>query len=356
MPQMKRPMTPDFPVLPPFSFRRWQGAGDTAAMLAVHAACRERDSIDPYSVCYTVPNLPADDYVRRLREAPPAATLLAEREGRVVAHAWMEAWGVEERLYLWQVWVVPRWRGHGLGTAMNRWGETRARALHGHDTRPALHLANATEGESEAVALLLNEGHRLNFVSPELAFDALETLPPVTLISGITLRALKPSEHQAVARALCEANLNSPNQEGRWSGTALERRIDTEEEEWLGRVRSADPSLSPAAWEGASVAGAYLCRRNGNVGEIAQVAVRAPWRGRGLARALSTQSLHGLRAAGCVTARLFTSTGPDEEEPVSGPYAMYRKFGFFPIARHLRFRKVMGPDANVGETVGETHG
>jgi len=84
--------------------------------------------------------------------------------------------------------------------------------------------------------------------------------------------------------------------------------------------------------------------------------IETQWCGRGLARALSTQSLHGLRAAGCVTARLFTSTGPDEEEPVSGPYAMYRKFGFFPIARHLRFRKVMGPDANVGETVGETHG
>jgi hypothetical protein len=52
-------------------------------------------------------------------------------------------------------------------------------------------------------------------------------------------------------------------------------------------------------------------------------------------------SLHALHTAGCATARLFTSIGPDESEPTTGPYAMYRKFGFYPIARHLRFRKAM---------------
>lgn len=324
-----------------FSFRYYHGLDDIAAMRAVHDACRTHDHIDPYSVCYSLPNLPADVYARLVQAAPPDATLLVVEEGQVVAHAWMEAWGHEERAYLWQVWVMPHVRGLGLGTVMHRWGEVRARELHRDDPRPAQHLANATEGEQDAVALLSNEGYHLSFVSPELAFDAFAALPPVPGVAGVTFRNLEPSAHRAVARALGEANLNPPDHGGRWQDEALERQIDLVEAEWRERVESAEPRLSPVAWEGKEVVGAYLCRRNGQVGEIAQVAVREPWRGRGVARALAVRSLYALEAAGCVTARLFTSMGPDEVEPIQGPYVMYRKFGFLPIARHLRFRKTM---------------
>ncbi len=334
-------MNTNLPLLPPFSFRYYRGREDLSAILAVHEACREHDSIDPYSVCYRIPNLTIEAYARLLESAPPDTTLLVEKDGKVVAHAWMEAWGFDEQLYLWQVWVVPEWRKIGLGTVLHHWGEAKARELHKSDQRVGLHLANATEGEKDAVTLLLNEGYLLSFISPELAFGAFEILPEIPAIPGIVLRNLEPSEHRAVARALCEANLNSPGQETRWQDEELEKRIDVDEEEWLERVRSSDPHLSPAAWDGTAVAGAYLCQRKDNVGEIAQVAVRAPWRGQGIARALCMHSLHSLKAAGCVTARLFTSIGPDEDEPLTGPYAMYRKFGFYPIARHLRYRKPM---------------
>lgn len=334
-------MLPDLPSLSPFSFRLYKGESDLSAMRAVHDACRERDRIDPYSVCYKVPNLSADDYAHLLQDSAPDTILLAEHNGTVVAHAWMEAWGIEERLYLWRVWVMPEWRGVGLGTTMHRWGEARSFTLHQGDTRTALHLANATEGEADAVRLLENEGYHLSFISPELAFDAFHTLPTVPQVPGITLRPLEPAAFRAVARALSEANLNPPNYKTQWSGEELEHRIDAEEAEWLARVRSSEPALSPVAWEGDTVVGAYLCQRKGVIGEISQVAVRAGWRGRGIARALAMHSLHGLQAAGCVTARLFTAIGPDQIEPTTGPYAMYRKFGFAPIARHLRYRKAM---------------
>lgn len=136
-----------------------------------------------------------------------------------------------------------------------------------------------------------------------------------------------------------EANLNPPEDDAPLSGDELERRIDEDEKEWLQRVRRAEPELSPLAWDGGRVAGAYLCERRGVVGEIAQVAVRRDWRRRGISRALCMHSLRGLHQCRCRTARLFTSIAPDENEPVDGPYAMYRKFGFKPIARHLRFRK-----------------
>ena len=308
-------------------------------MLAVHDACQEKDRIDSCSVCYRLPNLPLQAYRKELEAAPPGATLIAESEGQVVAHAFMEAWGFEERLYLWRVWVQPSARGHGLGTAMHRWGEEKARDVHGEDVRPGIHLANATEHEQDAVRLLEHEGYRLGFVSPELAFDAFDGLSLPVSIPGIEIRALSAGEEGRVARALAEANLISVEEEDVWTPETLARRIDEWECEWIERVQEADPALSPIAWSGDEVVGVYLCGRKDKVGEVAQVAVRAAWRGRGIARALAIESLHRLREAGCTTTRLFTSTGPDEVEPTEGPYAMYRKFGFYPIARHLRFRK-----------------
>jgi len=333
----------DLPEIPGLLIRSHAGREDVAAMLALHEACRVRDRIDLDSICYKTPNLSVERYAAEVEAGPEkAAVLVAESEGGpLLAHGWMEAWGIEERLYLWQVWVHPEWRGRGIGTALLHWGERRARELHGDDPRLALHLANATEGEADAVELLRNEGYALNFVSPELSFDVLDAVQVPRVVEGIELRSLGAEEHRAVARALSEANLNSPGQEARWVGEALEQRIDAEEDEWLKRVANSDPALGVVAWAGDEVAGAYLCGRSGKVGEIAQVAVRAPWRGRGVARALAMQSLRGLRSAGCSGARLFTSIGPDEVEPTEGPYAMYRKFGFVPIARHLRFRKAM---------------
>ncbi len=108
-------MTASLSLLPPFSFRYYRGREDLAAILAVHEACRVHDSIDPYSVCYRIPNLTADAYVHFLESAPPGTTLLAEKEGKVVAHAWIEAWGFDERLYLWQVWVMPDRSGEAWG-------------------------------------------------------------------------------------------------------------------------------------------------------------------------------------------------------------------------------------------------
>jgi GNAT superfamily N-acetyltransferase len=333
-------LLPDLPA--GFSSRHFRDDDDIVAMRAVHAACLMHDKTDVHSVCDTLPHLSIEAYREHLKNVAPGDNrLIVEQAGAVVAHAFMDVWGHEERMYLWRVWVVPPCRNLGLGTSMIRWGESRARVLHGSDPRVGFHLANATEVEADAVTLLRHEGYHLSFISPELAFDDFQHLGDMPATRGIAFQFFDTSQHRIVARALCEANLNPPEQESRFTGFDLERRIDLEEKEWLDRVANADSALSPVAWAAGTVAGAYLCRANGVVGEISQVAVRSGWRGQGIARALSLLSLRGLRDAGCTTARLFTSKTPDEIEPARGPYAMYRKFGFKPISRHLRFRKPM---------------
>lgn len=315
----------------------YEGAADIPALLEVHAVCAQVDRIDPYSVCYRLPNLSAERYEKEIDSA--AAVVIGRAAGEIIGHGFMDVWGEEDRCYLWRVWVKLPWRNKGVGTTLLHWGEAKAREIHGEDPRPALLLANASEGEQDAVQLLQNEGYSLRFVSPELAFDDFARLPAPRYLPGIGIRPLRVGEDDVVARALCEANLDPPAGGGRWEGEELQTRIAARIREWLTQVAECGPGLSFVAQNGAEVVGAYLCSRNGAVGEIAQVAVREGWRGRGIARLLAERSLHALHATGCVTARLFTSIGPDESEPTQGPYVMYRKFGFYPIARHLRFWK-----------------
>lgn len=55
---------PDMFANSPVTFRHYRDEGDIAAMLAVHAGCREADRVDPFSVCYRVPNMGLEDYAR----------------------------------------------------------------------------------------------------------------------------------------------------------------------------------------------------------------------------------------------------------------------------------------------------
>ncbi len=310
---------------------------DIPALLTVHDSCRERDKIDPYSVCYRIPNLPAERYAELL--TLPEATRVAEVEDKIVAHGFMEVWGFDDRCYLWQVWVNPAFRNRGIGTELLLWGEQKAQALHQGRAQTAQHLANATEHEHDAVALLNENNYRLSFISVELAFDAQMPITNAQSIPGIVFAPLNRDHTLAIAYALSEANLTE------FQGDELAARITDQQDEWLQRIRDSSEALSVIAYDQTTneVVGAYLCQTKDPVGEISQVAVRVPWRNRGIARSLAMRCLHQLKAAGCETVRVFTSIGPNETDPTDGPYAMYKKFGFYPIARHLRFRKPMQP-------------
>ena len=329
---------PEAPDVPGLTLRHFCGQPDLAAMLAVHDGCRAADKTDPYSVCYRLPNLSPEEYAQDVAlsfaDGTQENVLLAEVEGQTVAHGRLEWWtsydgGAEMRVYLVRAWVLPAWRGRGIGTALLHWGEGRAHALNAGGPRGEL-AANASEGEADARRLLENEGYRLFFLSPELAYEDLTALPPAVTPGGFQIRPLEPEHHEAVARALIEAN--APPE-------SLDARLKAEEAEWTAFAASCDPEISRIAWQDGEVAGLYLCRSRGVCGDIANVAVRPVYRRRGLSRALMFHCLHAMRDRGLTTVRVFTSAGIDPDEPPSGPLAMYLRFGFHVIARHYRYRK-----------------
>jgi len=331
---------PDAPDVPGLTFRPYRGQSDIAPMLAVHDGCRAADKTDPHSVCYRLPNLPPNEYAQDVAlsfaDGSEDNVLLAEVAGQVIAHGRLEWWnsydaGLETRVYLTRAWVLPEWRGKSVGTALLHWAEARARTLNASQAGGEL-AANASEGEADARRLLEDEGYKLFFLSPELAYDDLADLPPAGTPEGFQIRPLEPEQRRAVARALIEAN--APPE-------ALGVRLASEEAEWTMFAASCDPEISRIAWHDGKVAGLYLCRSRGVCGDVAQVAVGPAYRGRGLSRALMFHCLHAMREQGLTTVRVFTSASTDPDEPPSGPLAMYLRFGFHVIARHYRYRKTL---------------
>lgn len=325
-------------VLGQVSVREIDLARDWKFIEAIHNSCRERDKIDPYSVCYKVPNIGFDTYTQLLDEAPEDTSIILFVGDEPVAHGWMESWGYDEIAYLWRVWVSPSFRNLGIGTTLMRWGELRATTLHQQVNKPAQHLANSTMDEVDAVRLIENEGYSLNFISPELGFDdwdRLEELAPRGA-NQISIRPIQESEARQVVECLAEANANPDDLA---SPDETDRAMQNLQPFFADQCNRADLRLSRAGWLGDRMVGVILAAMNDGVGDLPQVAVRHEARRRGIARSLAGATLSALRDAGCQTVRLFTSVGPDESLPPDGPYAMYLKFGFKMLSRHLRYRK-----------------
>jgi GNAT superfamily N-acetyltransferase len=341
-----KPDVPDAPAISGLTFRHYRGQSDIAAMLAVHQACRKADRIDPLSVCYRIPNLSATEYIKdvsnSLSDGSNSNVLIAEIGGRIVGHSRLEWWSewdsernVEKYAYLSRGWLVPELRGKGIGTALLHWAEVRAKDMdRGRAARGEL-AANASDGEQSAIKMLQNEGYQLRFLSPELAHDLAE-LPPIKALPDFKVRPLEAQHHRAVARALIEANANPT-----WSREQLELWVASEEPQWTEFVAGCDPAISRIGWHNGTVAGLHVCRRVGEVGDVANVAVGHHYRMRGLARTLMFHCLHAMREQGLKTARLYTGIGTDRDAVPSGPFRMYQGFGFRLIAYHNRYRKPM---------------
>jgi len=321
------------PAVPGLTFRPLR-AGDAAALVAVQEGRKKRDRIDPLSTFEGVPTVAqAAWWVAHKAETQTLdAVLVAEVDGAVIGYAWLEWWtettGV--RLFLSQAALLPDWRGRGIGTAMLGWAETRLRAVAAGqaETGPAFLGANATETEEDDTALLHDAGYRRAFSVTEFEASALGTQPDAPLPEGLALRPLEAEHFLAVGRSVTEAYAVST------FSVEPSDDEDRQKREWLGGF---DPSLCFVAWDGGQVAGQVICRLDKGRGEMAEVSVRAPWRRRGLARALLARSLRSFHERGVTRVRLHTVA-----ENQFGSVRLYRSVGFAPIKDHVRYRKPVG--------------
>lgn len=316
-------------------------------MLEVHEACRQADSIDPYSVAYRVPNMSLEDYAKdvslSLADGTDQNILIAEVDGVMVGHSRLEWWNewdsdhqAEKVAYLIRGWVMPEHRQQGIGSYFLDWGERRAGEMDFGKALRGEFAANATDGERDTTQLLLDAGYQIRFLSPELSYDDFSLLPPPSTPDGFEIHPLRQEDHLAVANALVLANAPATMTEDQ-----LDSWLAAEVPGFVDFTSHCDHTISRIAWKDGEVAGLYLCRRKDDVGDVANVAVIPKYRMQGLSRALMFHCLHAMRAEGITKARVFTGIGADRNATPEGPYKMYLGFGFRLMTFHNRYRKPM---------------
>lgn len=185
---------PDMPAVEGLCFRSIHGEADAYALYGVHAGRATRDGIDPLSPfeeCLSRESI-------RLALAKAVATwqhdqwLVSQVGEHVIGYSRINSWCEEDGrwVYLISGYVLPEWRGRGIGTAMQHWGEQTARRLAAsqHPNEKFEFAANASSTEQDATALLLHDGYCLGYTMLDMRLDASTPLSVYALPPGLEVR------------------------------------------------------------------------------------------------------------------------------------------------------------------------
>lgn len=324
----------DAPPISGLRFRRLRGAADYPAMAAVHEGARVWDRVDPLSARESVPG--AEDMAAMFPEAETRDSpdlLLAEVDGCVVGYnhvlwRWNEVTGL--RVYLHLGYLLPDWRGKGIGTALLHWAQERIRAIAAAERHPGptTFATNVSSTEREADLLMRHDGYVAVRRMSDMVLEplCLASLPP--LPDGVTLRPFEPAHGRALYQTWKDAFAGV-------STSTAESEDDYQQfvADYLHEP-GFDPALCKVAWADDQLVGFVLARIGRGVGTIAEVAVHRAWQRRGIARGLMLAALNAVHERGCTQARLFTDADDGQ-----GARSLYERLGFREVKQHIFYRK-----------------
>lgn len=254
-----------------------------------------------------------------------------------------EVWDLDPHVAI-DCWgrVHPEHSNRGLGTYLIEWAQNRA--LQAIPKAPP-----NTRVTMECSTISLNRGAQDLFMDAgmrpvrywlRMVID-LDNPPPFPRYpNGIEVRTLVVDHDEwQLTNAMVEAFRDH------WG--FVESPMEEEHERWMHFVsnnQDFDPSLCFLAWDGDQLAGASLCwphsRDDPDMGWVTELAVRQPWRRRGLGLAL-------LRHSFCVFFRrgkLRVGLGVDAEN-LTGALQLYKKAGMhsIPERQYITFEKELRP-------------
>ena len=331
---------PDAPPIPDLRFRPFAGVGDADKLRFVQTACAGPDGVDPLST--TERTLSREDIVRSLDAMTQAGgrdrTILAEVGDEAVGYNRFFDWIELDDTHVWLHvgWVVPAWRGRGLGTALLHWAEGRIRELAATRGEPWEFAGNASGTEVEATALLLESGYHAAYTVLEMeldweAFGRVETeFSRKNSVSSPGI-AIRPGD--AADAALIAASIDE-SYRGEYEGGRFAERFDPAAYAEELAEASHDPALWRVAWAGDAVVGQVIPLIERGRAEVYEVSVRPAWRRRGIARALMVDALRELRRRETAVARLHTVA----EFPTRAT-DLYQSLGFRVVKEFPRYRK-----------------
>ena len=323
--------SPDGIAIEGISFRRPSGPDDYVPLAALIGANNKAEGI-PY---VPTPDGLRNDYENTADFDPRRDLLLAEVDGRMVGFGQASRQVRDGIAVYWTFGTVLReFRRRGLGRAIVLANEARGRetATRFQDSGGRVFASWVDDKEGGAHELLISEGYEPARYGYVMRRTELSDVPDVPMPEGLELRPVTLQQHRAIFEADDEAFRDH------WG------HRDATEEDFVARYAEPelDTSLWRVAWDGEEVAGSvmsYIWRSENEelgirLGWLERIAVRRPWRRRGVARALIASALAGLRDAGMEEAML----GVDAEN-LTGALGLYESMGFAVADRHTHFRK-----------------
>ncbi|UCF61422.1 MAG: GNAT family N-acetyltransferase [Anaerolineaceae bacterium] len=323
---------PDAPDISGMAFRNFRGEVDYPVMLAVIEGSKDVDGIERTDSL--------DDFKRAysyLHNCDPYQDILiAEVDGEVIGYnrVFWDKLDDGTRTYTLFGFMLPKWRRRGIGCAMFHYAERRLReiaAAH-HDDGPKYFQSWAADTEIGTTKLLESEDYSPVRYSFEMTRDLGEPIIEVPMPDGLEVRPVKKDHLWLIFEAMNEAFRDH------WG-----HRDATKEEfeQWM-KYPQFKPEHWKVAWDGDQVAGTVQNIINEDENEeykrkrgyTENIFVRRPWRKRGLARSLLTQSLSYLKCLGMTEAAL----GVDAEN-LSGALRLYESVGFQVVKRFTEYRK-----------------
>jgi mycothiol synthase len=261
------------------------------------------------------PELPVDEGELRAWFSNPAQhavfAVIEDEAGRPVAYADLSCENDEPE----KAWLDPRIPSVSLSDetvdAVLAWGEAEARSA-GRTV-----MRTSVAAGSPLCPMLEARGFRPIRFAFRMRIDIASPPPEPDWPEGIDVSTFRPGDERAVHAADAEAF------EGHWEFTALPYE---EFEHFLLRADDFDPTLWLLARDGEEIAGVSLCRPSApgrpGIGWVSSLAVRRPWRRRGLGRALLLASFGAFWERGTRSVGL----GVDGEN-TAGAVRLYEKAG-----------------------------
>ena len=257
-------------------------------------------------------------------------------EGQLVAY--IEVWDFEEPRVSIRSWgrVHPNSWDRGIGSALVAWSEKRAsQAIPSAPPEARVTLSQGVPGKDEAASRLFSErGYELvrHFLRMVRELDG--PLPEPEWPPGTEVRALDlGSDLEATVRASREAFRDH------WGH--VERSFERDLElwrHWIAEDEDFDPGLTFLVREGGEVVGVASCdprtAEDPMMGWVDLLAVRKPWRRRGIALALLLHAFRELSLRG----RARVGLGVDAAS-LTGATRLYERAGMRVVRRSCLYEK-----------------
>jgi mycothiol synthase len=326
---------PDAPAIPGLAFRRFRGKTDYPKMLAVLQGSKDADQIEEVDTLEDLTN----SYAHLVNCDPHQDMLFVEVAGDVVGYArvfWQEALDVG-RLYVHEGFLLPQWRGRGIGRAVLHYNERRLSEIAADHPRGKARFlqVEASSAETAKIRLLERKGYAPVRYFCEMVRPDLENIPDCPLPAGLEVRPVRPEHYRAIWEADNEAFRDH------WAHVPY---TEEDYEYWLHGDLEFQPDIWKVAWDikANQVAGMVLgCileeqnrKYNRKRGWLEDICVRRPWRKRGLARALIAETLREFKLRGMAEAALSA-----DAENLSGAFRLYEGMGFRTVKRDTVYRK-----------------